>query len=121
MYFFVPSVAPCMHHSYGVISGRRTSTDYVWPVTLVASVQRRASASSHLVQCKVSTSEAILKKKCTCFLSEAKSPTMYGCALSCSQIVYEGIRLYSLNTTTVYALYFVTECPDITVLVCRRV
>jgi len=30
---------------------------------------------------------------------------MYGCALSCSQIVYKGIRPYSLNTTTAYVLW----------------
>jgi len=36
MYFFVPSVGPCMQHNYGVISGRHTSTDCVWPITLVA-------------------------------------------------------------------------------------
>ena len=76
----------------------------------------RASASSHLVQCNVPTSEAILKKSVP-----AKSPTMYGYVLSCSQIVYKGIQPYSLNTTTAYALYVVTECPDVTVLVCGRV
>ena len=96
MYFFVPSVCSCMHHNYVVSSGRCTSTDFVWPVTLVAgtlyNLLWRASACSHLVQCNVPTSEAILKKKCTCFLSDAKIPTMYGCALSCNQIVYKGIR-----------------------------
>jgi len=46
---------------------------------------------------------------------------MYGCALSCSQIVYKGIGPYSLNTATAYALYIVTECPDVTVFVCGRV
>ena len=66
MYFFVPSVGPCMHHNYGVISRRRTSTDCVCTVTLVAgplySLLWRASASGHLVQCNVPTSEATLKK-----------------------------------------------------------
>ena len=55
-----------MHHNYGVISGRRTSTDCVWPATMVAgrlyNLLWRTSASSHLVQCSVPTSEAILKK-----------------------------------------------------------
>ena len=55
-----------MHHNYGVISGRHISTDCVWPVTLVAgrlhNLLWRVSASSHLVQCNVPTSEAILKK-----------------------------------------------------------
>ena len=54
-----------MHHNYGVISGRRTSTDCVCPVTLVEgrlyNLLWRASASSHLVECNVPTSEAILK------------------------------------------------------------
>jgi len=40
---------------------------------------------------------------------------MYGCALWCSQIVYN--RTYSLNTAT--AFYFVTEGPDVPILVLR--
>jgi len=40
---------------------------------------------------------------------------MYGRALCCSQIVYTSISPYYLNTTTVF--YFVTERPDVTVLV----
>jgi len=36
MHFFVPSVHPCMHHNYGVISGRHTSTDCLGLMTLVA-------------------------------------------------------------------------------------
>jgi len=54
------------------------------------------------------------EKMCTCFLNDGKSPTIHGCALWCSQIVY--IRP-SLNTTT--AIYFVTECPDVPVRVAR--
>ena len=52
---------------------------------------------------------------CTSFLNDAKSPTMYGRALCSSQIVYASTSPYYLNTTT--AFYFVTECPDVTVLV----
>jgi len=48
-------------------------------------------------------------------LNDAKSPTMYGCALCCSQIVYTSISPYYMNTTAVF--YFVTECLDVTVLV----
>ena len=51
---------------------------------------------------------------CISFLNDAKSPTMYGRALCCSQIVYTSICPYYLNTTIVF--YFVTE-PDVTVLV----
>jgi len=49
----------------------------------------------------------------TCFLNGAQSLKTYGCALGCSQIIH--ICLYSLNTTT--GFFFVTEGPDITVLV----
>ena len=53
---------------------------------------------------------------CTCFLNDAKSPTaMYGFALWWSHIVYTSISPYCLNPTT--AFYFVTERPDVTVLV----
>jgi len=52
-------------------------------------------------------------KMCTCFSKDAASLTTYGCALWCSQIVY--IRTYSFNNTT--AFYFVTEGPDVPVLV----
>ena len=30
MFFSVPSVCPCIHHNYGVISGRRARRDCVW-------------------------------------------------------------------------------------------
>jgi len=36
MYFFVPFVRPCMHHNYGVISGREACRDCVWPIILDA-------------------------------------------------------------------------------------
>jgi len=51
----------------------------------------------------------------TCFLNDA-GLTMHGCALECSQIVYN--CPYSLNTTT--AFYFVTECSDVTVFFLRE-
>ena len=60
-----------MHHNYGVISRRRTSTDCVWPVTLVAgplyNLLWRASASSHLVQCNVPTSKQTLFFAVLCY------------------------------------------------------
>jgi len=61
----------------------------------------------------IPTFEAYREKMCTCFLK--KSPKMYGYALWCSQIVYIDIRPYSLNTTT--AFYFMTEGPEVTLLV----
>ena len=37
IYFFVPSLCPCMqHHNYGVISGRHACRDCLWPTILGA-------------------------------------------------------------------------------------
>jgi len=66
-----------------------------------------------MLYCNIPTFEALLRKNVYLFLE--KSPTMCGCTLWCSQIVYTDIRPYSLNTTT--ALYFVTEFPEVTMLV----
>jgi len=41
-------------------------------------------------------------------MNDAKSPTMYGRALCCSQIVYTSISPYYLNTRPEF--YLVTEC-----------
>ena len=115
---FLLYVHVCMN--YGVISRRHASTDCVWPITLVAgfwlyNLPWRVSVSIHQVQCNISTLRPYWEKTCTCFLNDAETPTMYGCALWCSQNVYTSIRSYSMNTTTTF--YFVTECPDVTVLV----
>jgi len=118
MYFFVPSVHPCMHHNYGLISGRYTSRDCVWPMILVAGLYTTCRGERVLVirfNANIPTFEALLRKNVYLFLNGAKSLTTYGCALWCSQIVY--IRPYSLNTTN--AFYFVTERSDVTVSVLR--
>jgi len=36
MYFFVPSVRPCMDHNYGGILGSHACKDFVWPIILGA-------------------------------------------------------------------------------------
>ena len=74
MYFFVPSVHPCMHHNYGVISGRHTSADCVWPIPLVAGLCTpwRTSVSSHQVQCNVRTFDGLLRKNVYLFLERWK-------------------------------------------------
>ena len=103
------SVHPCMHHNYGVISERHTSTACVWAVTLVAELCTTCSGEGVVVVIRFNVTFLPLKpyceKMCTCFLKS--------CALWCSQIVYTDIRPYSLNTTT--AFYFVTECPEVSV------
>jgi len=50
-------------------------------------------------------------------LKDAESLTTYGCVLCYGQIVY--IHTYSLSATI--AFYFVTEGPDVPVLVWGRV
>jgi len=120
-YFFVPSVRPCTHHNYGVISGRHTSTDCLWLITLVAGHCTTCRSERVLVVIMFNTTFLPLrlywKKRYTFFLNYAESLTTYGCPLWCSQIVY--IRTYSFNNTT--AFYFVTEGPGVLVLVWGRV
>ena len=77
MYFFVPSVGPCMHHNYGVISGRHTSMDCVWPITLVAGLcttcrSEQVLVGRHQVQWNLPPYEALLKKNVYLFLERCK-------------------------------------------------
>ena len=121
MYFFVPSVRPCMHHSYGVISGRRTSTDCLGLITLVAGHCTTCRGERVLVVIRFNITFLPLRlywgKMCTCFSKDAESLATYGCVLWYSQVVY--IRTSSFNNTA--AFYFVTEGPDVPVFVWGRV
>jgi len=116
MYFFVPCVRPCMHHSYGVISGNHTSTDCLELKTLVAGHCTTCRGEWVIVVIRFNITFVPLRlywdKMCTYFSKDAENLTTYGCALWCSQIVYIGT--YSFNNTT--AFYFVTEGPDVPVL-----
>jgi len=108
-----------MYHNYGVISRRHTFTDCVWPITLVAGLHttRRSEhvlVGSLQVTWNIPTFEALLKKKCACFLNDSKSPRMYSCAVWCSQIVC--IRS-SLNTTTASYSVIVRTCAGHNALV----
>jgi len=121
MYFFVPSVRPCMHYNYDVISGRHTSTDCLGLITLAAGHYTTCRGERVLVFIRLNITFLPLRfywdKMRTCFSTDAESLTAYGCALWCSQIVY--IRTYSFNNTTAFS--FVTEGPDVPVLVWGRV
>ena len=115
MYFFIPSVRPCMHHNY-VISGRHTSTDCLGLITLVAGHCTTCHGEWVLVVIRFNITFLPLRfwdKMRTCFSKDAESLTTYDCTLLCSQTVY--ICTYSFNNTT--AFYFVTEGPDIHMLV----
>jgi len=64
MYFFVPSVRPCMHHNYGVISWRHTSTDclgFIKGCRALYNMPWRASVRSHQVQYNIPTFEVLLR------------------------------------------------------------
>jgi len=117
----VPSVRPCMHHNYGVILGRHTSTDYLGVKTLVAGHCTTCRSERVLVVIRLNITFLPLRlywdKMCTCFSKDSESLTTYGCALWCNQIVY--IRTYSFNNATAFC--FVTEGPDVPMLVWGRV
>ena len=118
MYSFVPTVGPCMHHNYwcdfrkAYIPWLRAA--YNFGCRVLYNLPWRASVSSYQVQSNIPTFETLLKK-CVSVSWTMQSPTMYSFALCCSPIVYTSISPYYLNTTT--AFHFVTECPDVTVLV----
>ena len=76
MYFFVPSLRPCMHHNYAVISRRHTSTECVWLITLVTELCRTCRGERVLVviryQCNIPTFEAYRERMCTSFLKKVQ-------------------------------------------------
>jgi len=117
MYFFIPFVRPCMHHSYGVISESHAFRDGVLPIILDAELYTTCPGERVLVVIIFNVtfphSMHYEEKTCSCFSKDAENLTTHGSVLWCSRIVF--IRPYSLNTTT--AFYFVTECSDIAVLV----
>jgi len=122
---------------FGVISGRHTSTECVWPRDRVQggrgdtvacnygcrtpyNLSLWAIVSSYQVQCNISTIEALLRKNVYIFLEQCKkSNNVWLPALMQNHIAYTNICPYSLNNTI--AFYFVIECSDVRVLVWWRV
>jgi len=94
MYSFVSSVGPCMHHMIIIMVWFQEGIYYIpWMCAAynfgsraLYYLPRRASVSSYQVQCNFYLWD-LIEKMCICFLNDAKSPTMYGCALCCSQNV----------------------------------
>ena len=74
MYFFVPSIRPCMHHSYGGMSECHACKECVWPIILDAELyatcpgERVLVVMTHHVQCNILTFEAVLQKNMHLFL-----------------------------------------------------
>jgi len=65
-----------MHHNYGVISGRHTSTNGVWLITLVAELCRTCRGERVLVVIRFNVTFLPLRlyreKMCTCFLKKVQ-------------------------------------------------
>jgi len=124
MYSFVSSVGPCMHHNYwcdfrkAYIPWMRAA--YNFGCRALYNLPGRASVSSYQVQCNIPTFEALLKKWKNVYVSWTMQRVQQ-CMVArfaAVRFFYTSISHY-LNTTTVF--YFVTECPDVTVLVWRCV
>jgi len=68
-----------------VVSGSHASTDCVWTITLVAGLCTACRGEQVVVVIRFNGTFLPLrpywKKICTCFLNDAESQTMYGCAL----------------------------------------
>jgi len=82
MYFFVPFVCPCMHHSYGVISRSHACRDCVWPIILDAELYTTYPGERVLVATIFNVTflplKLCYKKTCTsaaCFLKDAENLT----------------------------------------------
>ena len=110
--FFTSRYAPQLCCDFRKAYIHRLRVAYNFGYRALYNLPWRASVSSHQAQCNIPTFVAY-REDVHLFLE--KSPKMYGYALWCSQIVYVDIRPYSLNTTI--AFYFVTECPEVTLLV----
>jgi len=115
MYFFVPSVRPCMHLNYGVISGSHACRDCVWPISMVAELYKTCPGERVLVTTKFNVTFLPLRlcyvNTSTCFSKDAENLTTYGCVLWCSQIFCT--CHYSLNT--IIAFYSVNEWSNFAV------
>ena len=116
-YVFVPSVRPCMHLNYGVISGNHACGDCVWHIILDAGLYTTCPGERVLVTTSFNVTFLPLRgcyeNTHTCFSKDAENLTTYGYVLWCSQIVC--VRHYSLNT--IIAFYSVIEWSNFAVSV----
>jgi len=121
MCVFVPFVRPCMHQTYGVISGSHLCRNCVWPIILDAEPCTNFPGEGVLVVVTFNVTFLHLRHYeknlyCTFFSKHSKYLTTNDCVLWCGQIVY--IRPYTLNTTI--AFYFMNECWYIAMFIRSR-
>ena len=96
---------------------QRLHVAYKFGCRALYNLPRRASVSSHQVQCNIPTFEALLRKNVYLFLERCKkSNNVWLRAVMQSDCLYSSLFF---ETTTPF--YFVTECSDVTVLVWGRV
>jgi len=84
-YFFVPFVRPCMHHNYGVISGRHACIDCVLHIILDAELYTTCPVERVLVATRFNVTFLPLRlcyeNTLSCFSKDAEIPTTYGYVL----------------------------------------
>ena len=102
MYFFIPSVRPCMHyHNYDVISGSHAYRDCVRPTIFGAGLYNlpwEASVSSHQVQYNTPAFEALLRKNVHLFLEQCRqSNNVWLHALMQSDCLYSSLFFEHYN------------------------
>jgi len=104
MYFFVPFVRSCMHHSYGGISESHACKDCVWLVILDAGLyttflgERVLVVMTHQVQCNIPTFEALLWKNMYLFLERCRrSNNVWLPALTQSDCSYSSLFFEHYN------------------------
>jgi len=99
-YLFVPFVRLCMHHNYRVILGSHAAEiacGIQFGCRALYSLPWRASVSSHQVQCKIPTFEALQRKNMYLFLERCrKSNNMWLRALMQSDCLYSHFTLWMM-------------------------
>jgi len=83
--FFVPSVRPCMHLNYGVISGSHACRDCAWHIILFAELCTTCPGERVLVNTRFNVTFLPLRR-CyentrICFSKDAENQTTHGCVL----------------------------------------
>ena len=115
MFFFVPFVRPCMHHSYGGISESHACKDCVWPIILDAELYTTCPGERVLVATRCNVTFLPLRlcyeNTRTRFSKYPENQTTNGYLLWCSQIVC--ICPYSLNSTIAFYSEWVNELCSI--------